>query len=176
MMRDVLIKSEWFDKIQNAPAEVQKELCYRIIRLGVFEEDIEYDDDDWAIADSWNNLRGHLVRMRDAHDANIMNGKNNGRKMTGDPQLIYDYFQANPKAKPAEIGEALGLPRKEAAKGPYAYIYDNPGWKNRKIPNWKFESGKNIPISENSSEKIIPKKNSESENSSENLNTFGFNF
>lgn len=168
-MRDLLIKGEWFNKIIKAPEEIQRELFYRIIRYGCLEQEIvENEDDDWGLSNAWENIKGDLDRMKVAHDANVENGKINGAKMKADPQAIYDYCQANPKAKADEVGKALGLtPKPTAAKGPYGYLYENPGWKNRKISGWKFEEESGNISSENFSNSDS-KKNSDLENSSEN--------
>lgn len=172
-MRDVLVKAEWFEEIKNAPEEIQKELFYRIIKVGCFEEEVDTQNDEWGVSNAWFNLKGHIDRMKDAHNMNVENGRKNGRKIMADPQLVYDYCQENPKAKVNEVGIALNLPQSVAGKGPYAYLYDNEGWKNRKTPGWIYgEDNKN---SESDSEigKNFPKadseKNSFSENSSENF-------
>lgn len=176
-MKDVLVKADWFEQIKNAPKEIQKELFYRVIKLGVFEEEIDTSNDDWAIADSWKNLSGNIIRMQDAYDKKANYGKTHGKKMNGDPQLIYDYLQEHPKASVTEIGEAFDLPKTGNVKGPYSYLYENPGWKSRKIPNWcyensklELENGKNLPELESDLEleleKFSKKENSNLENSS----------
>lgn len=159
-MKDVLVKANWFEQIQNAPEEIQKELFYRIIKLGVFEEEIDTSNDDWSLADSWRNIRGNIVRMQTAHEANVEFGKTHGRQITGDPQAIYDFVQKHPKAKVTDIGIALNLPERPSAKGVYGYLYDNPGWKNRKITNWVYDERK-----KNSDENYDNVKNSYDENS-----------
>lgn len=164
-MRDLLIKADWFEQLQNAPENVQQELFYRIIKYGCLEKDVAAVTDDWSVGNAWLTLKGHIDRMKDAQDRNIENGRKNGRKILGDPQEIYNYCQGHPKAKVDEVGIALGLPKTNAAKGPYAYIYDNPGWKNRKNSDWEISS-------EKSSEK--PNKNSDSEENSEKFTTFDF--
>lgn len=136
-MRDLLIKADWFEQLQNAPEKIQQELFYRIIKYGCLEENVADKADDWSIGNAWLTLKGNIDRMKDAQNKNIENGKKNGRKILGDPQEIYDYCQKNPKAKVDEVGAALGLPKTNASKGPYAYIYDNPGWKNRKNSDWR---------------------------------------
>lgn len=131
-MRDLLIKADWFEQLQNAPENVQQELFYRIIKYGCLEKDVVIAADDWSVGNAWLILKGHIDRMKDAQDRNI----ENGRKILGDPQEIYNYCQGHPKAKVDEVGIALGLPKTNAAKGPYAYIYDNPGWKS--VRKWHF--------------------------------------
>lgn len=168
-MRDLLIKEKWFTKLKNAPEEVLKEVCYRLVKYGCFEENIDESGDSYEISYPWDEIKGNIDRMWAAKEGNIENGRKNGKKMIADPQMIYDYCQANPKAKANDVGEALGLPKTPAAKSPYAYIYDNPGWKNRKVSNWKFSE-------ENSEQNLNSEKNSDEQNSnSEKFSDIGKN-
>lgn len=161
-MRDVLVKENWFEGLEGASQELLDQIFIRIMRYGCFGQEIKTENDDPFLKYAWNQVKGHIDRMTNKHDELVEKGKVNGKKMVGDPQQIYDYCQLNPKAKVNDVGEALGLLRTNAGKGPYAYLYDNPGWKNRKAKGWKFsdenpeqnsEIGKNIPNSESESEK-----------------------
>lgn len=146
-MRDLLIKGDWFEKIINAPEEVQKELFFRVINLGVLENDIEYENDDWAVADAWKNLKGHIVRMKDSHDNQVEYGKKVGRKMTVNPDELY-YWAHQGKTAP-QIAEILGIKT--------SGIYENPGWTHRKVEGWTYS--KNDSKNENG----IPEKNSKND-------------
>lgn len=157
-MRDILVKKDWFAGLEGAPQELLDEIFIRIGRYGYFGQEINTENDEYFLKFAWNQVKGNIDRMTNKHNELVEKGKTNGKKMIGDPQQIYDYCQANPKAKVNDVGEALGLPRTNAGKGPYAYLYDNPGWKNRKVTGWKFseensEIGKNIPNFESESEK-----------------------
>lgn len=167
-MRDVLIKADWLPAIKNAPEEVKKELFYRIIKYGCLEEEnIDVSKDEWFLANSWETIKGNLDRMKDARTKSQEYGKKVGRKMICDPMMIYMYCQAHPNAKVNEVGEALNLPQRATNKGMYSYIYDNPGWKNRKAIDWHYEA-ENSENEEILSENI---RNSEefSEGNSENF-------
>lgn len=175
-MRDLLIKAEWFNGLENAPEEIKQELFYRIIKVGCLEEEIDDTNDSWDIKNIWNNIAGNVRRMKNAQEKAQEFGKTHGRKMKGDPQAIYDYCQENPSAKADEVGIALGLPQTATAKAKgYGYIYDNPGWKNRRVKDWKFSDENSVGIlkSEKNSEieeenqKEFSEKDSESEKNSE---------
>lgn len=148
-MRDLLIKASWFEGLDEAPVEVINVIAGRILRIGCFEQDIPAEElakDDYSMKNIWSNLSGNIERMAEAKKQQQEYGKTHGKKITGDPQAIYDYWQKH-KGTAAQVGEALGLPPSAGAKEPYGYLYENPGWKNRKKPNWSFSNEESqIPI------------------------------
>jgi hypothetical protein len=149
-MRDLLIKASWFEGLDEAPVEVINVIAGRILRIGCFEQSISAEElakDDYSMKNIWSNLSGNIERMAEAKKQQQKYGKTHGKKMKGDPQAIYDYWQKH-KGTAAQVGEALGLPPSAGAKEPYGYLYENPGWKNRKKPNWSFSNEEfQIPIS-----------------------------
>lgn len=176
-MRDLLVRAEWFKGFENAPEEVKKEIFYRIIKEGCFEEKVnDSPNDHWGISSVWNGIQGNIQRMKDAQERKIEYGRTHGRKPMANEEKVYEYLQQHPSAKVKEIGMELGLEKGNSSKGAYAYIYDMGVWKNRKkinadvsfeeylsaensvngIPITEKNSEIGIGITENFSEKEIP--------------------
>ena len=179
-MRDVLIKAEWFKFLDKAPEEVKRELGYRIIKYGVFGEELpaeEQNGDFWVLANVWANIQGNLDRMDVAKQKSEEYGKTHGKQVMGDPVLVWKYWQENPKSTVDDIGKALDLePKLGAKKGPYSYLYENAGWKNRKDKDWLKNYSK---INDDDFPENFPDRNSNLENSGKNLegnleNVFNF--
>jgi hypothetical protein len=168
-MRDLVIKADWFEGFEKAPEDLKKEIFYRIIKQGCFEEEIDCSNDDFSLESNWKHIQGNIQRMKEAKEQRQEFGKTHGRKPKANEEQVYEYLQKHPKAKVAEIGAALGLEQGNSAKGAYAYIYDMKSWKQRKMisADISFEefinSGKEIPNSRKNSENRIPisEKNSE---------------
>jgi hypothetical protein len=137
-MRDLIIKKDWLPGIERAPEEVKQQLFYRIVKYGCLEQEVEDlpSDADWGLVNAWERAKADIDRMKTAQEQSIEYGKNNGKKNHADPILIWEYCQKHPNCKVGDIGEALHLPQTNASKGPYSYIYENEGWKNRKNSNW----------------------------------------
>lgn len=140
-MRDLLIKESWFPGVDRASEEEKMKLFYMIVKYGCLEEEVEElseeDQKNWGLVNAWETAKGNIDRMKFAQEQQVEYGKKVGKKNNADPVLIWEYCQRHPKCKVNEIGEALQLPQTNASKGPYSYIYENEGWKNRKDSNWK---------------------------------------
>lgn len=172
-MRDLVVKASWFEGFEKAPEEIKKEIFYRIIKQGCFEEEVDCSNDDWSLDSNWKHIQGNIQRMKEAQEHKQEFGKTHGRKPMANEEKIYGYLQQHPSAKIAEIGAALGLDEGHSSKGPYAYIYDMGVWKNRKkirgdISFEEFSSEKEIPPTEKNSEKRIPISENNSEKGNEN--------
>lgn len=151
-MRDLVIKKDWFPGLSQAPEELQKELFYRIIKYGCLEDEIEENENDnWILINTWNRVKDDIDRMKAAKDRQSECGKLFGKKNNADPELVWRYCQEHPGCKVDEIGAALDLPSSTAKKGPYSYLYENEGWKNRKNEGWLEK----IPEKENLGEGIL---------------------
>jgi hypothetical protein len=160
-MRDLVVKASWFEGFEDAPEELKKEIFYRIIKQGCFEEEVDCSNDDFSLKSNWIHIQGNIQRMKESQEQKQEFGKTHGRKPMANEQKIYEYLQQHPSARAAEIGAALGLDKGHNAKGDYAYIYDMAVWRNRKkiqlgVSFEEFSSGKEIPNSGKNSENRIP--------------------
>lgn len=157
-MRDFLIKADWFKGMETANDEVLKEIFYRTMKLGMMEQEIDTSQDVYPISAIWSGIEGNIVRMKNAQESYQEYGKTHGRKAKGQDDDIKAYKLAHPAARVKEVGEALGYEPGNSGKGPFAWIYDNKGWK---------EAVKEIKAEKNSDK--IPKSEKNSENSSEKI-------
>ena len=165
-MRDLVVKADWFKGFQKMPENIKKEIFYRIIKLGCFEEEIDTTEDSWEIESIWSNIEGNIIRMKKSKEDSEKYGKNHGRKPMANEDKIYEYLQKNPKAKVKEIGAALGLDKGNSSKGDYAYIYDMKVWRERKNIKEGFSYEDFLDGNKNSGNRILfSEKNSENPNS-----------
>ena len=178
-MRDLLIKKDWLPGIEKAPEEIKQQLFYMIIKYGCLEQEIEElpSSADWGLVNAWERAKADIDRMKFAKEQSIEYGKNNGKKNNADPVLVWEYCQQHPSCKVGDIGEALGLPQTAASKGPYSYIYENEGWKNRKNSKWKENFSKSGKEKIPESEKNLEESELENgKNLEKNSGKFSFNF
>lgn len=171
-MRDLIIKASWFPGLDRAPEEIKKEVFYRVVKYGMLEEEIieNEEENNWIVTNNWHRAKDDIDRMRNAEEKKKNFGKTVGRKSKADPIAVWRYCQEHPKCKVDEIGEALDLPLSNAAKGPYSYLYENEGWKNRKDANWLNNFSSNEFLEK------IPEKEFQLENNLEETGKNGWNF
>ena len=169
-MKDILIKGDWFKGYENAPEEFFTQLTNFIIRYKWFNEEIDTSNCSWELSGKWQEIKGHLDRMDAAREKKVEFGKNHGRQIDNSAFDIWyacrEFEEHGIKYGAKDIAQKCGLePR--SAKREFGFIYDSPGWKNRKDADWgkgAKRSEKSEKFSENS-EKNSEKSEKNSENS-----------
>lgn len=122
MKNSFVIMAPWLQNIEMLPEEQKKEIYYRLIRYGIYEE--EFASEDPAVAIAANFILPQISKMQTNYEEKKELGKKGGRKATYSNDEVYQL--AVQGLTGAQIGEQLGVPAKT--------IYSSQGWK-------KFKSG-----------------------------------
>lgn len=151
-MKNIMILSQWFEGLEEAPDEVLDTLGGRIIRELVLEREvIDCSNDDWTIKKSWLDIKGDIERTYDSYKNKQEYGKEHGKKANSVSIEAWKYCQEHKNAKASDVGDYLksigyDIISTASKKGEYSKVYDLAGWKNRNNANWLKEMGYEEPV------------------------------
>ena len=152
-MRDMLFLSKWFKGLEDAPDEVLQIIGFRLVKELIMNKgEIDTSADDWTYKKAWADIKREAVATYESYQKKREYGEQHGKKMNPISIDAWKYYQKNPDASAADVGEYLvGKGYTDivgGAKKKFSKVYDLPGWKNRNNKDWLKELG----FSENSDE------------------------
>ena len=120
MVDKMVIMSAWFSKFWDVCDEKQKkEICYGIIKYGLFGD--EYVPDDGIAEIALSFIYPQITNMRNGYEKMVEKGKRGGRRPNERNAEIWKLARDGKKV--SEIARLLDMPEKT--------VYRSPGWKMR---------------------------------------------
>lgn len=129
----VVVMRQWLEQFREiCNEEQQKEICYNILEYGLFGNKIESADAGVQLA--MNFILPQIDAMQASYGKKVESAKKAGRPSTIDKFAVWKLARKGLTA--AQIASELGVAN-------YRSIYENDGWKCRKIENFQ-EIGQEI--------------------------------
>ena len=120
-MRDsVVIMRNWIEQVESLCNEEQlRELCYNLLKYGLYEEYIESKDP--AVNMALRFITPQIDAMQEDYQKKIASGAKGGKACKVDNEKIWK--MARDGISGGKIAEELGLPR--------STVYSSAGWRAR---------------------------------------------
>ena len=122
----MVVMKDWLDQVEKRANQEQKyELCYKLLRYGIYEE---YEESGDPLVNVLMDMYLPQVdAMQEAYDIKVSNAQKGGRPSTIDNKQIWTL--AKQGFSGTDIASKLGIPK--------TTVYSSLGWKNRKEENYE---------------------------------------
>ena len=129
-MKDkMMVMTSWLDKFNNiCNEEQQKEICYRILRYGLYGENV--NSEDAVVNLAMNFIVPQIDNMQESYSKKVAAGNSYGRPKVADDVAIWKLAREGKNGR--KIAEELGINDKT--------VYSSRGWKCRKMDTFDSEN------------------------------------
>lgn len=120
MANSMIFMDHWLEKMEELTEEQKGEVCYRVLRYGLMDENNPPEDPIAAMA--YNFIKPQIDQIQKKFKVDQQRGHAGGRPKKVDDERIWDLAH-NHKMSGAAIAKELGVPK--------TTVYSSKGWKNR---------------------------------------------